>query len=936
MHGKGHIVNDLLATTNYSIIACAETHFRSKTDINPFVAGTDFLCARVDRKSHGGGFAIFHRKNLNFQPLTLPPMQQIEAVAVVNNEILLCAIYWPPQTYNPSCADLDALLECINVYKANRSCILVGDLNLSGVGWSFFYDEQPTLIPDVTNTRIVEREAIAYLHLSQMHQINSSPINRGKFLDLLFVSDIEKVFLTVVEEDHSVLAPTEHHVPVAFNFRNRVDQIKPKTRTVNKVNHRKLDELLAKIPLSFVPSKAEVQSHLNLIKEAVSTSTTSIEVKVRDYGAKHPWLIGCAKYRDLRKSIQSASRAGDRNLVKSFSTELRKLYATLKANYCRENLNSDGSPIDLFNFVKFTKNNQDIPEKMTYNGNRVGDVMSAFEDHLSRAFEDITEPLYDESQPINEKLRTLWETHYHPDPQFVDTISFHPSEVYEAIMQINPKKDAGRMKLHPSVFTEHAERMTDILTPFYNACSLIQWIPPEGMQTTLIPVPKTGSRKEVTNYRGIALSNIICKIMDKIITAKMSQNFDDKINNSQYGFRPNRSTVGCTFDAAQFIAQNMNWCGRVDAVFLDISKAFDRLSHTSIAVSLSKAGMPLRQLQFIMHFIYTRQYFVRVNGVSSNEAIIPDGGVPQGSHCGPTLFILVADSICRHIRPSTKMYQYADEILLAQPIKDGSDEDELQLFLRGISDWCNESGLRINKEKSKVLKFTRRQPDNLTSYEVEGVALPEVDDIRYLGIIFDRKLSFNKQSSVLRERTTRLTYAAARLCTYLRNKKLCMRLYQIYIEPIILFGAATWACRTNKMMTAISYAHRIATRTAMGTAMRPHLPNYMMYEDRCAHLKLLTTVQRISQFVIVSARRFADNLTYTENSANVVTAIHIPDDSRRFPLPLINVTVRRQHASTPLGYLLTVVNTAEIEYHEWMGTIHNLKEKSRESVLLHC
>lgn len=476
MHGKGHIFNDLLATTKFSVIACAETHFRSETDINPFVAGTDFLCTNSDRRTHGGGVALFHRKILNFQSLALPSLSQIEAVAIINQEILLCVVYWPPQVNNLSCVDLDVLLECVNVYKQNRVCILVGDFNLPGIGWSFCYDEQPMLIPDVTNTRVVEREAISYLHASQMHQLNSIPNNRGKFLDLLFASDDEKVVLSEVDEEHPVLAPSHHHVPIAFAFHHCIARNEPKTRTVNKIDHKKLDKLLSEIPLSFVPSRAEVQNHLNLLKEAVRSSTTTIEVKVRDYEAKHPWLIGSAQYRSLRKDIQCASSAGDKSLVKSLSRDMRKLYDELKSNYCNVKLNSDGSPIDLFNFVKFTKNKQEIPSKMTYKGDPVTNVMSAFEDHLSKAFDDIVEPLYDESLPINEKLRSLWEIHYNPDPHFVDTISFNTSEVHEAILQISPKKDAGRMQLqiHPTVFTEHAEKMANILTPFFNACSLIQ------------------------------------------------------------------------------------------------------------------------------------------------------------------------------------------------------------------------------------------------------------------------------------------------------------------------------------------------------------------------------------------------------------------------------------------------------------------------------
>lgn len=439
----------------------------------------------------------------------------------------------------------------------------------------------------------------------------------------------------------------------------------------------------------------------------------------------------------------------------------------------------------------------------------------------------------------------------------------------------------------------------------------------------------------MSNYRGIALSNIICKILDKIITNKLSENIDAKLSDTQYGFRANRSTVGCTFDAAQFISQNMNWTGRVDAIFLDISKAFDRLSHTAIARALSSSGMPLQQLQFLMHFISTRQYFVRVNGISSDDPIIPDKGVPQGSHCGPTLFIMVAD-LLRNFIHSTKHFQYANDLLLTQPIREGNDEDNLQQSLLGVKNWCTASGLQINYTKWKVIKCTRGQQEHYTTYDVDGVSLPEVEDIRYLGIVFDSKLSFNKNALVLRERSTRLAYAAARLCAYLKKRKLCLKLYQIYIEPIILFGAATWSCRNNKMMTAITYAHRIATGIALETAMRPHLPNYLPYEDRCAKLKTLTTTQRISQFVIISAKRFAENMTFTENAANVLTAINIPDQNRRTPPPLINISVRRQFAKTPLGFILTVMNTAEIEYADWMSSMYNLKKRAFECVLIYC
>lgn len=657
MHGKGHQMNDLLATTLYGAIICVETHFKNNTNIDTFIAGTQFNCTNKNRATHGGGMAIFHNTNLHFEELVIPTTRKIEVIAIKNNTTIICGVYWPPQAPRDRCEDLEKILNHLSQYANSHHIILAGDFNFPGIKWKTEYDIHPYLIPDIDDTRHIEREALLFLHHANMQQLISQPNNRGTFLDLIFSNRPDKCELTSTEQ-HQVTTPTVHHIPLAIEITEGSSTTDASShRELHKIDHKKLSEALTSIPLSIEPSRRGIVRQLNLITSAIRNAIVTIRCKVRPYEANHPWLIGSAEYRNLRKSIQLATRRGDFDSAKKERKDMSKLYSKLKEEYCKNKLSPSGSPMDLFNFMRFAKNKQPLPQEMTLGGQPVTNIHEAFIKHLGSAFDDVEEPLYSDETPFNEKLRSIFDQNYIPNESVNDITGFTEEEILGAIKEIDKKKDPGMMKLPPTAFIAHAEEMAKVITPLLNACALTHWIPEEIMRTILVPIPKSGCKKKIENYRGIALSNILCKLIDKILTKKLTSIMEPGIDPAQYGFRTHRSTIGCVFDAAQFITEQMKWTGRVDAAFLDISKAFDRLSHTSIATSLCKIGIPYRQLLFVMTFINQRQYFVRVNGELSSDSIIPDSGISQGSHIGPALFVLVANQMKQHIHPTTKLYQ---------------------------------------------------------------------------------------------------------------------------------------------------------------------------------------------------------------------------------------------------------------------------------------
>lgn len=932
MRGKAHKFNDYISNTTNNVICCTESHFNENTITEQFTAGTNFIAVRKDRRTHGGGVVIFHDQALNFEELSIPEMDSLEAVALINKSHVISTVYWPPHVTTSTCDDLGTLTEKLHQFVNTHQ---IGDFNLPGVTWSYNAEESPYLVPNVITARTIEREAINIIHQSDLFQINNHPNRRGKFLDLVFTNKPDDSEVSVDPDSHGIIAGTVHHVAYEIKCGNALIVPGNKYRVITKYDQTILTEALNRIDTSFIPSRSTVIKQLDKIREAFNAAKKAIKIKVRSYEVTHPWLIGDRDYRILRAQVQNIQRSSSKNGLKEARINLRKRYEVLKSKYCKERLNGNNSPLELYNFVKFTKNKKELPQKMTMNGVPVNDIAKSMYKHLESAFAEIEEPLYDPDTTFLTKLKEIWEQNYTLNEEYIHIGNFTEEEILGCINEINTRKDPGISQLNPTEFRKHAERLATILTPVYNTCILIQWTPPDLLKTLLLPIPNPGLSTEITNYRGNAISNVICKIFDKMITRKLLMNTDANISNTQYGFRPSRSTTGCLLDCVQYISEQVKWTRRVDTAFLDMSKAFDRLSHSAIAKALSSIGMPYMQLVFLMQFITARQYYIRINGKVYSEPIIPDGGVGQGSPIGPTLFVLVANQITSRIHPTTMLYQYADDIALIQPVTCGADKDALQCSIDGVNSWCADSGLKINKKKSIIVKFYRGQKDELTDYYCDGTKLPEQNEVKYLGVILDNKLTFNKHAAILNERATRLTYAAWRLARYIRNPQMTLKLYHVYIEPILLYGSAIWAFRTKKQMQLIETSHRIATRAALKTPPYPVMPNYLAYVDRCARLHELTSTQRMTQIVIINLRRLSDGLTFSQNGRKIENSIDEPQPNRRTQPPLANPACKKQYTNTPIGNMLTVLTTVNIDYGEWIQPINMLKRKLLNNVLLY-
>lgn len=166
-------------------------------------------------------------------------------------------------------------------------------------------------------------------------------------------------------------------------------------------------------------------------------------------------------------------------------------------------------------------------------------------------------------------------------------------------------------------------------------------IPNDWNISHVVPIHKSGSRSDPSNYRPISLTCIACKLLEHAIYSHVASHLNNHsfFFPNQHGFRRGLS---CETQLSEFttdIHLNLDSGFQTDVIYPNFSKAFDRVSHRRLLTKLSCLSLDPLILSWIHCFLTNRSQYTVIDNRSSASKTVRSG-VPQGSVLGPLLFII--------------------------------------------------------------------------------------------------------------------------------------------------------------------------------------------------------------------------------------------------------------------------------------------------------
>ena len=229
------------------------------------------------------------------------------------------------------------------------------------------------------------------------------------------------------------------------------------------------------------------------------------------------------------------------------------------------------------------------------------------------------------------------------------------------------------------------------------------------------------------------------------------------------GYRKKRSTDIAATYFVDNIRKNIDIGKLVGAIFIDLTKAFDTVSHSVLLSKLSVYGIKGVELEWFTNYLFGRKQQV-VTEYTKSESEFISCGVPQGSILGPVLFLLYFNDFSKTLFKSEVLMFAGDTVVFYAGKSAEEIESVLNSELENIFRYFIKNDLIVNlrKGKTEALLFgTRRRLNMLhgqSALKFGTFEINSTNNYKYLASVIDGSLtlsenfncSFKKASSRLR------------------------------------------------------------------------------------------------------------------------------------------------------------------------------------------
>ena len=382
----------------------------------------------------------------------------------------------------------------------------------------------------------------------------------------------------------------------------------------------------------------------------------------------------------------------------------------------------------------------------------------------------------------------------------------NPDDIVKIILAQNPKKAHGCDKISMAMLKLVPNEISVPLSMIFKKSINTGKFPDTWKLANVQPIYKKKDRQIKSNYRPISLLPLCGKILEKIIFDQVYHYLDENrlISTRQSGFRPGDSCIYQLISITSDIYRSFEKHDETRALFLDISKAFDKVWHDGLIHKLKSNGISGNLLAFFKDYISNRHQRVVLNGTMSDWANI-SAGVPQGSVLGPLLFLVYINDLTENIK--SQMRLFADDSSIFTPVKGVFDtHEQLVKDLETVSNWGYQWKMVFNpditKQAIEVIFSVKKKKPFHPELNFNDVPVAREDHTQHLGVHLDSRLNFSKHISEAIKKATKGLGLMKYLSKYVSRKVLDL-CYKLYVRPHLDYGDVIYHNQREDLMKLV-------------------------------------------------------------------------------------------------------------------------------------
>ena len=684
----------------------------------------------------GGSSICIQSKILHRKIELITPLQAIACRVTLHKPVTICSLYIPPD-FNLNLNQLDNLIN-----QLPTPFYILGDFNAHNPLWgSDNINSKGKIIEDLlskSNLSILNDGSPTYLDIGN---------HTESMIDLSLCSpDLtsDSLWSTINDPHHSDHypiyinqdIPSIQPIPKCFNFKKanwngfKLECSNSLNQTYIKTYEEFIDTLYS-ISETFIPKTSpKARKNKSWYNQDCKTAIKKKKETLNKF-LSHPSTENEKLFKIARANARKIVRQSKRNSFKKYASKINnktpiskvfKMIKKFKGTYKEplQHIKTEDS---------FAETDKDV-------ANEIASALSKNSSSQNYNKEFIKNKNISEKKKLD--FSSTGEENYNS--------KFSLRELEECIKELNDSAP-GPDEIHNKIIQNLPLESKKLLLEIFNDIWTSQRFPDAWRLATIIPIPKPGKdHTNPSNYRPIALTSCLCKLLEKLIQKRLAWflEINESLSPLQSGYRKNRSTLDHLTRLESFIRDAFVNGEHLSAIFFDLEKAFDTTWKFGIMKDLHNLGLRGNLPKFIENFLKNRSFNVKVGSALSDPSD-QEEGVPQGSILSPLLFEIKINSITNTLKKDIDSSLYVDDflILYKSKAKIESIERQLQQQLKKLEIWANENGFKFSPTKTVAVHFCRKTSclgmHNLTLYNNR---LPVKNETKFLGVIFDKKLSF--------------------------------------------------------------------------------------------------------------------------------------------------------------------------------------------------